>query len=158
TFIVSDFIEGMTLDEYLTRHVFTETEAVEFCVSLANALHHTHQAGIVHRDLQPANVLLDANVRPHVTDFGLAKRDSGYVYDLKFLPDGRLISGCRDGTARLWEVPPQPVRGDHDQVKRRVEVLTGQAQIQTYSMTLRFTFRPATATDTTMQRFDREPI
>ena len=56
----------------------------------------------------------------------LPKRHSGYVYDLKFLPDGRLISGCRDGTARLWEVPPQPIRGDHDQIKLRVEVLTGQ--------------------------------
>ena len=41
-------------------------------VAIAEALHYAHGQGVIHRDVKPANILLNAQGEPHLTDFGLA--------------------------------------------------------------------------------------
>ena len=78
-YIVSDFVEGLTLADWQTGPRFSFREAAELCVKVADALHHAHEAGVIHRDLKPGNIILDSDSEPHVLDFGLARREVGEV-------------------------------------------------------------------------------
>jgi serine/threonine protein kinase len=78
-FIASDYIAGANLHEWLTVKPLTLREAAELVAQVAEAVQHAHERGVVHRDLKPGNILMDQAGRPHITDFGLAKRDSGEI-------------------------------------------------------------------------------
>src|SRR5947209_11515776 len=67
------FVEGGQLDE-VTRHTpMPIRRAVELIVEVARTVHYAHEHGILHRDIKPGNILLDAKGEPHLTDFGLAR-------------------------------------------------------------------------------------
>ncbi len=74
TFIVMRFIDGRTLDTVLKHEPSIPLVVVETLVAeIAEALHHAHLDGIVHRDVKPSNIILDRRGRPCVTDFGIAR-------------------------------------------------------------------------------------
>jgi len=78
-YIVSDYIAGVTLQDWLQSRVFTTREAVHLLIRIAEAMDHAHRQGVIHRDLKPGNILIDAERNPHITDFGLAKREQAEV-------------------------------------------------------------------------------
>src|SRR5262249_10150131 len=75
-FIVSKLIEGESMQQRLLRAPVSIDMSVELVASLAEALHFAHKQGLVHRDVKPANILLDDERRALLTDFGLALRQA----------------------------------------------------------------------------------
>lgn len=73
-YLVTEYVEGETLEQRLKRNRFDFAGATKLTAELAEAVHFAHQHGVVHRDLKPSNIMLDTAGHPHVTDFGLAKR------------------------------------------------------------------------------------
>src|SRR5882724_4893430 len=67
------FIEGGQLDEVVRRAPMSIRQAAELIAKVARTVHYAHEHGILHRDLKPGNILLDAKGEPHLTDFGLAR-------------------------------------------------------------------------------------
>jgi serine/threonine protein kinase/tetratricopeptide (TPR) repeat protein len=67
------FIEGGQLDEILKREPLSPRRAAELLVKIARTVHYAHEHHILHRDIKPGNILLDASGEPHLTDFGLAR-------------------------------------------------------------------------------------
>jgi TolB-like protein/tRNA A-37 threonylcarbamoyl transferase component Bud32/Flp pilus assembly protein TadD len=67
------FIEGGQLDEVVRRTPMSIRQAAELIARVARTVYYAHEHGILHRDIKPGNILLDAKGEPHLTDFGLAR-------------------------------------------------------------------------------------
>lgn len=78
-FFSMKLIEGRTLTERLsdTDAPVSPREAAQLVSKVARAMHYAHEHGILHRDVKPSNILLDAHGEPYITDFGLAKVEGG---------------------------------------------------------------------------------
>src|ERR1700722_6480667 len=72
-FLVSEFLEGVTLRDTLISGPLPVRRAIEYALGIAQGLAAAHQKGIVHRDLKPENVFVTRDERLKVLDFGLAK-------------------------------------------------------------------------------------
>ncbi len=76
-FFSMEFVRSGSLADRLRRGPMEIREAVKILIDVARALDFAHQNGVVHRDMKPANVLLDPQGVPKVADFGIAKRLTG---------------------------------------------------------------------------------
>jgi serine/threonine protein kinase len=74
-YLVMQFVEGESLGDRIQREgPLPQTEAVRIIVEVAKALDYAHQQGLIHRDVKPDNILLTADGRALLTDFGLVKQ------------------------------------------------------------------------------------
>lgn len=72
-YYVMEFVDGVPLPAYATRHRLAPRERADLLAKVADAVAYAHAHLVVHRDLKPSNVLVDADGAPRVLDFGIAK-------------------------------------------------------------------------------------
>ena len=72
-YFAMEFVPGGSLAKLLDKKPLASRPAAELAVTLARAMHHENQRGVIHRDLKPANIMLAADGAPKIMDFGLAK-------------------------------------------------------------------------------------
>jgi serine/threonine protein kinase len=111
-YLVEEFVQGETLAARLRTARFGFRQAAELIAAIADALDYAHRHGVIHRDVKPSNILLDAEGRPHLMDFGLAKRDTE---ETPMTLDGQVL-----GTPAY--VSPEQARGEAHQVDGRTDV------------------------------------
>ena len=106
-------VEGRRLDEVIKREPMPNRRAAELIVKLARTISYAHQRGILHRDIKPGNILIDADGEPHLTDFGLAR-----LIERESTITGTMVEGL--GTPSY--MAPEQAAGDAAQLTSATDV------------------------------------
>ena len=121
-YIASELIEGETLRQRLGRESMQLSEAVEIAIQVAGALAAAHEAGVIHRDVKPENIMLRPDGYVKVLDFGIAKLAEQEVPVTMAKEEALLLVetnlGSVLGTVRYMS--PEQARGAH--VDRRTDI------------------------------------
>jgi serine/threonine-protein kinase len=110
-YFVMEYVEGKTLYDVMQPppigegRAFSEQEALDIAIQIADALHHAHQRGLIHRDVKPKNILLTPQGTAKLTDLGLAR-----AADDKEAAESE--AGKAYGTP--YYISPEQIRGDVD--------------------------------------------
>ena len=112
TYIVSDFIDGVPMDQWRKDDPLKADDAAKLCLTISAAVAHAHEQGVIHRDLKSSNIMMDRQDNPFVMDFGLAKRQST---DATMTMEGKIL-----GTPAYMS--PEQARGDNSEVDARADV------------------------------------
>jgi len=111
TYIVMEYVQGESLKELMAKRDLRMSELIDIAMQISQGLAKAHQAGIIHRDIKPQNVLIDKDCRARIVDFGLAKLKG----DIKITQSGSAL-----GTVSY--ISPELAQGQ--QMDRRSDIFS----------------------------------
>ncbi len=131
-YMAMEFVEGGSLKDLIRAEGMSVSQVTNLAVQISEGLAKAHQAGIVHRDIKPQNILIDADGRPRICDFGLAKLKREVVLTqtgttlgtIAYMSPEQARGEEVDHRADIWSLGVviyemlagrRPFRGDHDQ-------------------------------------------
>ena len=150
-FFLMKFIAGTTLAKRLAEGPMPAWEAAALLAPVCRAIHYAHEQGVLHRDLKPSNILIDGEGRPHVGDFGLAKRLDA---DASLTQSGAII-----GTPSY--MAPEQARAPAADGRRAIGPacdVYSLGAILYQMLTGRPPFQAATALDTILLVLEQDPV
>ncbi len=103
-YFVMEYVDGDTVHDRLAKHKrYSEEEALDLIIGIADALHHAHEKGLIHRDVKPKNIMITKDGVAKLADMGLARE----------VADTRLAqseAGRAYGTP--YYISPEQIRGE----------------------------------------------
>src|SRR5213082_2931796 len=141
-----NLIEGGQLDEVVKRQAISICRAAQLIAKLARTVHYAHEHGILHRDIKPGNILLDAEGEPHLTDFGLARLIEGES----------TVTRTTEALGTPSYMSPEQARGDNATLTRAADIYILGAVLY-HLLTNRPPFLGATTYETVRLLLETEP-
>ena len=141
------FVDGQTLSEKLSQGPLPVQEAAELIHRVAKAIAYAHDAGVIHRDIKPGNILIDKAGQPRVGDFGLAKQ---VTLESDLTTTGQIL-----GTPSY--MPPEQALGHLDEVNRTSDIYALGAVLYA-TLSGRPPFQAASSIETLRQVVDQQPV
>ena len=110
-----EIVDGVAIDTFADQQELDRSRRIQMLAVVCRALEHAHQRGIIHRDIEPSNILVSSDHQPHLVDFGLAKGplDGSESHDISL--DGEIL-----GTPAFMS--PEQVTGHGTEVDTRSDV------------------------------------
>ena len=140
-------IDGTDLSSALKVQNLSYVKIAEMLVAVARAISFAHSNGIVHRDLKPSNILLDAQLKPYIADFGLAKSTSS---NSDLTQTGQVV-----GTAGY--MAPEQAAGDYKNIGPFADIY-GLGGLLYFCLTGQAPFLSENILDALVQVLENEPI
>jgi TolB-like protein/Flp pilus assembly protein TadD/predicted Ser/Thr protein kinase len=140
------FVEGGQLDKAVRRAPLSVRQAAELIAKVARTVHYAHEHGILHRDIKPGNILLDAKGEPLLTDFGLSR----------LMGTESTVTRTREVMGTPSYMAPEQAAGETEKLSRATDVY-GLGAVFYDLLTGHPPFVGATAYDTIRLLLETEP-
>ncbi len=115
-FFAMELVRGVPLNQYVREQLIPRRDRLILFSDICQAINYAHQRGVIHRDLKPTNILVDAEGQPKILDFGLARiTDPDVTFTTTTHDVGRIM-----GT--LPYMSPEEARGSSDEIDVRSDV------------------------------------